>query len=246
MDSPGRQAWLSHIAEGNRAYKQGEHAQASAHFEAVVTEMKESGEETLELADCLDGLARVRMAANEHGQARSFYEASLKIRERLLGMENPELAGPLKEIALFYHIQLDLDNAEQMYQRLLAMREYECPEGNIGVADVLIDLAEVYTDQGRIHDAMAILDRAVRIKLRELGEDNAGLAQDYSDLADLAVAASNYQAAEHYEKKAFQIFRNSLGPNHPKTLRCMKRTLSLQDEKRRREELGKMDVQWSG
>ena len=83
-------------------------------------------------------------AAGQYADAQGPLEHALALREKILGLEHPEVATSLHNLALLYEAQGRYSEAEPLYQQALALRERVLGTDHPDVATSLHNLAVLY------------------------------------------------------------------------------------------------------
>ena len=75
------------------------------------------------MAISLNNLAALYSAQGKYAEAEPLYQRSLRIREKALGREHPDIALSLNNLATLYNNQGKYAEAEPLFQRSLAIHE---------------------------------------------------------------------------------------------------------------------------
>ena len=136
-----------------------------------------------------------------HGQGR-FDEAvdvaqqALKMAERALRPDHPDVATSLNNLAELYRDQGKYGDAEPLYKQSLAIREKALGPDHPDVATSLNNLAELYRDQGNYGDAEPLYNRSLAIREKALGPDHPDVASSFNNLAELYESQGRYEDVE--------------------------------------------------
>jgi serine/threonine protein kinase/tetratricopeptide (TPR) repeat protein len=182
--------------------------------EALVTRQRLLGDDHLEVAESLHGLADlVWMDGIE--QARPLYERALEIREETLGPDHPEVARTLGEMAWMTQASGDLETARSLYERALDIQERTLGPDHADVATTLGGLALLADWAGDEDEARPLYERAVAIRERALGLDDPGLVNLLRNYA--LVMTHRPDAMRALCERALTIAEQVYGPDHPST-----------------------------
>jgi tetratricopeptide (TPR) repeat protein len=140
--------------------------------------------------------------AGDHDSAIDAFEQSLKILERKLGKNHPDVATALNNLALLYYSRGNYDAAEPLYQRSLAIDEHTLGIDHPGVATDLNNLALLYKKQGNLEAAEPLLKRAMEIKEKQFDPGHPSLVTGLKNYASLLRALGREEEAEVFERKA--------------------------------------------
>ena len=131
----------------------------------------------------------------DYTAARPLYERALKIREKALGPDHPDVATSLNNLAVLLHVQGDYTAARPLYERALKIKEQALGPDHPDLALSLNNLAALLKVQGdytallfkvRGYDyaaARALYERALKIREKALGPDHPLVATSLNNLA---------------------------------------------------------------
>jgi tetratricopeptide (TPR) repeat protein len=159
-------------------------------------------------------LGALAQQQGNYGQARQFYQESLRISEELgdragvatfrdLGARR-EQAAVLHQLGMLAQQQGNYGQARRLYEESLRIEE---ELGNrAGVAQTLHQLGMLAQDTGDYGQARRLYEESLRIK-EELG-DRAGVAQTLHNLGVLAQQQGDYGQARQFYERAAGTFRD--------------------------------------
>jgi len=159
------------------------------------------GAETLR-AECLNKHGTAAYHLGEHETATESFAEALRILERTLGADHPDLATALNNLALLYYSQGDYEAAEPLYERALAIDEKVLGAEHPGVATDLNNLALLYKKQGNFEAAEPLLRRALAIKEKVFDPGHASLVMGLKNYASLLRVLDRVEEAETLESRA--------------------------------------------
>jgi tetratricopeptide (TPR) repeat protein len=107
-----------------------------------------------------------------YAEAETFFQHSLRIMEKALGPDHPQVAYPLYGLAALYSEQSKYAEAEPLYQRALRIWEEALGPDHPKVAYPLNGLANLYREQGKYDEAEPLYQRALRIREQALGPNH--------------------------------------------------------------------------
>ncbi|HKX30694.1 MAG TPA: tetratricopeptide repeat protein, partial [Blastocatellia bacterium] len=84
--------------------------------------------------------------AGKYDEAISSIERVLEIRQKVLGAEHPDLAGPIHNLGVLYWLKGDYAQAEPLLQRALSLREKTLEPEHPDLARSLNQIAILYWD----------------------------------------------------------------------------------------------------
>jgi len=151
----------------------------------------------------------------KYAEAIPLAERSLRIREKALNSDDPEVGQSLSWLATLYRAQGRYPEAEPLYKRALSIAEKALGPDHPAVAGSLNSLALLYRAQGRYPEAEPLYKRSIAIREKTLGADHPAVAGSLNNLALLYEAQGRYPEAEPLYKRSLAIREKALGPNHP-------------------------------
>ena len=140
------------------------------------------------------------------------YTDAIKAR---FGVNHPNYAGALNNLATMYAERGKYEDAEGLYKRALIIREQTLGANHLDVASTLGNLANVYSEQGKYGDAEGLYTRALVVKELALGADHLDVALTLTNLAVVYKAQGRYTDAEGLYRRALAIREQALGGSHP-------------------------------
>jgi tetratricopeptide (TPR) repeat protein len=140
---------------------------------------------------------------------------ALRIRERLLAPEHPDVAVSLNNLALLLHDTNRPSEAEPLFRRALAIDEKSYGPDHPHVANDLNSLAELLRDTNRLSGAEPLFRRALAIYEKSYGPDHPEVAIVLGNLALLLQDTNRLSEAEPLFRRALAIDEKSYGPDHP-------------------------------
>ncbi len=120
--------WRTYNEAGERAYLQGQYAEAEKQFLAAVKEAEAFGSQDPRLALSLSNLGTLYQARGQHAQAEPLFKRSLAIREKVLGPEHREVAQSLEDYATALRKANRAAEAAPMEARAKAIRTRHAQE----------------------------------------------------------------------------------------------------------------------
>lgn len=133
--------------------------------------------------------------------------------------QGPNLAATLDNLGQLHMGMGRADLAEPLFRDALAIRERELGEYAYGTSVTVTNLAHIAQDRGDLAGAVKLFKRAVNIR-ESIGDesDPTSTAKSHLLLAGtLDQLGESAEAAPHYTR-AVELYRNSLGPQHPQTV----------------------------
>jgi tetratricopeptide (TPR) repeat protein len=183
-----------------------------------------------EAARLLDQTGNYLQEHARYQEAESLFLRALSMRERLLGVEHPDTATCLNNLAELYREQGKYTKAEPLFLRALQIREQKLGAEHPDTATCLNNLAELYREQGKYTKAEPLFLRALQIREQKLGAEHPDTATCLNNLALLYKTRGKYPEAEPLYLRALQIREQKLGAEHPDTAHSLNNLAELYRE----------------
>lgn len=152
--------WEHYMAEGVKAYQQGQETNAEMFYLAALEDVENAGSDDPRLAATLNTLAVLYHAQRKYSQAESFYQRVLQLLEHAIGPEHPTLATTLNNLAVVYEAQDNYSAAEPLYQRALTLLERTLGSDHPNLAATLDNYADLLRKMQRDEEAKTLETRA--------------------------------------------------------------------------------------
>ncbi len=162
--------WETYNSAGNKAYEQGDYAEAEKQWLAGLREAEKFGEQDPRYATSLNNLAGVYRTQGRYAQAEPLYQRSLAIKEKALGPEHPAVATGLNNLAALYIAQGKYTEAEPLYQRALLVLTRAVGPEHPHVATMLENYARMLRVLNRHDEAEKMEARAQAIRAKHAQE----------------------------------------------------------------------------
>jgi tetratricopeptide (TPR) repeat protein len=169
----------------------------------------------LSRAEYMNNWGVVAVMAGNYAEARNPLVGALRLRERLLGLEHPDVAFSLAMLAALHVAQHRHDRAEPLATRALYIHEKTRGPEHPEVAQDLVLLGAIYHYQRKDDRAEECLKRALTIDEKVFGPKHPHLATTWNNLAWVYLSQNKNELAESGFQRALTIVENTLGPHHP-------------------------------
>ncbi|HKQ91647.1 MAG TPA: CHAT domain-containing tetratricopeptide repeat protein [Blastocatellia bacterium] len=161
------------------------------------------------------------LIAGKHDEALPLFEWALKIRERILGPDHPDVSQAIGGLAVLHHHKGEYSKAEPFYQSALAIKEKSLGPEHLDVAMSLHSLASLYRSLGDYAKAEQLQQRALAIREKSLGPEHPDVAASLHNLANLYGSLGDYAKAEPLYQRGTAILQKSFGQEHPDVARSL-------------------------
>lgn len=160
----------------------------------------------------------------KHAESEEAYREALRLRLKVQGPHNPEIAEPLNNLGNLCEQLGRYAEAEDFFKRALKAREEHPLYGpqHPYLVYSLNGLGWVYTEQGRYSEAAAAFNRALSNVKDAYGPEHPHVAWCLSALGNLSRIQGDYVAAERHLTRALNITEKTHGSHHPETAGCLR------------------------
>jgi tetratricopeptide (TPR) repeat protein len=200
-------------------HEQGDYCAARTRYERALA-IQESllGQEHLDTARSMHGLAQVVMKQGEDALAKKLLEQALALQEKALGPEHADTAASLHTLGELSSNQGDLETGSQLMARAYLFRELALGRDHADTLESLTLLALMLARQGELAKARHFLEDALSRCEAALGEVHRTTARVLNGLGRLYAAdEATYARAHALYERALSTDERLLGPDHPQT-----------------------------
>jgi len=202
----------------------GEYTQAEPLLQRAISMYTQAlGEEHPLNVACLSNLAYLYSLQGYPTKAVALHQKALRICELQLRPQHTLTAIILNRLGNAYFAQRQYDHAEACHQKSAKIFEKIPESGSFYAAYPLLDLGELYQCQGRLSLAKHYLQRAFTILGESFQIDHINqqeMARCLLLAGDQLIARGEFMGAQTYYQRAFALGSQTLGSDHPLTLRC--------------------------
>lgn len=146
---------------------------------------------------------------------------AIEIRKSILGIEDPNTAQSINNLANLYYDHGKYQNAEPLFLEALNIRKKVLGIDHPDTATSINDLAELYNTQGKYEKAEKLYLQALAIREKIYGKEHQDTARSINDLSVLYSAQGRYDEAEPLKLRALEICKRTLGQEHHETGRSL-------------------------
>ena len=164
----------------------------------------------------LNEQVRTLYGQGKYAEAVTVAQEALRVAEATFGIEHPNVATSLNNLAVVCRDQGKYAEAEPLFRRALAILEKALGPEHPDVATSLNNLAGLYEDQGKYAEAEPLYRRALAIREKALGPEHPDVATSLNNLAELYRAQSKYAEAEPLYRRALAIWEKAFGARAPR------------------------------
>jgi tetratricopeptide (TPR) repeat protein len=172
-------------------------------YEQAVDELPPTADERR--AEVLNKLGTACYQSGDHDNAVKSFTRGLRLLEKTLGNDHPDVATSLNNLALIHYSKGRFELAEPLYRRALMIDERVLGYDHPGVATDLNNLALLYKKQGNLDAAEPLLKRALSIKERTFDPGHPSLVTGLKNYASLLRSLGRGDEAKEYEDRAASL-----------------------------------------
>ena len=156
-------------------------------------------------------------AEGRYAEAIPVMQKVLAMEEEQQGIEHPDTAHALNNLAALYYDTRDYAQAEPLHRRALAIREKVLGFDHPNTAQSLNSLARLYQAIGAYTKAEPLYHRAIAIIEKVLGPEHLEITTVLNNLATLYQDTGSYAKAELLLQRVLMICGKMLGPEDLQT-----------------------------
>lgn len=207
---------------GERAFQQGDYAEAQELLSAALEEAETFGEADPRLSRCLLVYGRCFLDMTSYDKAESYLKRALDLRQKVFGPESKEVAEVLSHLGLADQQQEKYLPAEKNLEKAAGIFEKTVGKTSNEVADNLNALGRNHNLQEQAEQARTPLTRALTYGILNCPKDVKGeslhtpfVAEVETNLADTYAKLGDFKRAAALYQKALTTDEKQLGENHP-------------------------------
>jgi tetratricopeptide (TPR) repeat protein len=211
---------------GRLMMKVAQYDKAEQVFEMILdrtTDEKERGE-------IYHYLGWIKKDQGKYTEAITYYEKSLKIRQKTLPANHPNLATSYSNIGAVYDNMGEYSKALSYYEKALEIEQKTLPANHPSLATSYNNIGAVYDNMGEYSKALSYYEKALEIFEKTLPANHPHLAASYNNIGFVYENMGEYSKALSYLERALNIWQRSLPPNHP-YLKSVKESIEIVKEK---------------
>ena len=153
--------------------------------------------------------------AGKYDEALVSGDSARETQEGLLGLNHPDVATSINNLAQIYYLKGDYSKSELLHRRALEIRTKALGPDHPHVAYSLNNLAALLELKGEYTKATSFYERSLEIKEKTQGLDHPDVATSLNNLGALHVFKGEFVLAEPLYQRSLRIKEKASGPNHP-------------------------------
>jgi tetratricopeptide (TPR) repeat protein len=151
----------------------------------------------------------------DYSGARTAFEHALKIFEKQLGEDHPNVATLVNNLGMVLQALGDLPGARAAFERALKILEASLGRDHPNVVTLINNLGSVLQAMGDLPGARAAFERALKIGETSFGPYHPNIAETVNNLGDVLKAQGDLNSARAAYERAIKIWEVNLGTEHP-------------------------------
>ena len=175
----------------------------------------------------IDAKAQSLYQAGDYAEAEPLFRHALYIREKVFGIEHPDTAASLGNLAELLEARGNYAGAEPLFRQALTIQEKLLGTDHPATAGAMDSLAGLLYAKGNYAVAEPLFRRALALREKALGTDKLSTAVSLNNLAALLQTQGDYAGAEPLYRRALSIYESVLGTDHPDTAMSLNNLASL-------------------
>lgn len=211
LSSP--ESWKALQQEGDTALSVNNYGLADRSLNQALPEAEAFGPGDMRLAQTLHSLATLYSTRGSFTKAEPLYERELRVKEKALGPEHPEVVACVGKLAQFYLNHDSPAKAERLTNLLLTFADRKVKEQD-GLKTNFGKLDQVYVKSADYSEARTILQKLEETTQRANATQGLELATTLDSLGHLYKDRRRFDLAEKMYKRAFSFREHTLPPGH--------------------------------
>jgi len=204
------------ITLGSMYTELGLYNDAEPHLHAALEIRREiSGDEHVEVADCLSALGMLFTNTGDYKEAERLHYEALAMRKKLLGDEHEAVAASLTNLGIVLLTRGDFTASEPLLREGLEMNRRLLGDDDLQVALGQISVANLLNSRGDYADAEPLYRESLEMCRRLLGDRHVYVADCLNSLGVLLLEKHDYGGAEPLLREALAVRREAVGDEHP-------------------------------
>ncbi|CAF1434047.1 unnamed protein product [Adineta steineri] len=160
-------------------------------------------------------LGYVYSTLGDYGNAISYYEQGLKIQQKILPSDHPNLATTYNNIGSVHDNMAEYSNALSFHKKALEIQQKTLSSNHPDLAISYNNIGLVYLNIGEYSKALSFYEKALEIEQKSLLSNHPSLATSYSNIGLVYKNMEEYSKALSFYEKALEIEQKTLSSNHP-------------------------------
>jgi tetratricopeptide (TPR) repeat protein/transcriptional regulator with XRE-family HTH domain len=178
---------------------------ASVRARSILEQVPEEKEKGDLWGKIISNLGFIYYKQRKYEEAEYLLKDVLQTREKLKGLDHPDIAIDHKQLGLLYSEQKRYKEAEQHFKQSLKIRKKALGSLDLAVSESLYCLAKNYQEQDRYKEAEIFYKRAFAIVKKVVGTEHPFMAEYLKEYAELLREMERISEAEEVEERVKAI-----------------------------------------
>lgn len=165
----------------------------------------------------ISAIARAHLNLGAPLKALPLYARALAIRERVLGIDHPDTAVSMDNLAVTFSEISEYEKALHLHAGALAIFEKVLGPDHLSTARSLNNLAATYSELADFDKALPLEIRALAIFEKTLGPHHPETARAINNLAETYSSLAQFDNSLPLQIRALEIYEKISGADHPDT-----------------------------
>lgn len=207
---------------GERAFEQGDYAEAQALLEQAVVLAESSGEADPRYSRALNSLGMCFLDTTAYDQAQASFKKALEIREKVFGPKSKEVGETNDNLGQLFQHRTQYMTSDNHFNTAINIFDDKIGKTSIKTAGSLNNLGKNFILEDRPQESNMPLVRALANAMANSPKDVKGtmlktpfVADIETNMADALVAQGEYEKALNWYGKALETDKKCLGESHP-------------------------------
>ena len=207
---------------GERAFEQGDYAEAQALLQEAVNLAETFGETDPRLSRSLNGLGLCYLDMDNKPSAEKFLKRAFELRNKVFGPESKEAGESNDSMGILRQHQVQYLSSDQHFNKAIQIYDIKIGKTCNKVAGSLNNLGKNFILEERASEANQPLARALSVAILNCPKDTKGsilhtafVAEIETNLANAYVAQNEFDKAIPLYEKALTTDQKRLGLDHP-------------------------------
>ena len=170
-------------------------------------------------ASAYSNLGLAYESKGDYDKAIEYFQKSLKINLKKLGLEHQDVARDYNNLGVAYQSKGDYDEAIEYFYKSLKIYLKKLGSEDPDVALNYNNLGLTYSMKGDYDKAIEYFQKSLKINLKKLGSEDPNVAINYNNLGFACDGKGDHDEAIEYYKKSLEINLAKLGSEHPNVAR---------------------------
>lgn len=198
---------------GEEALSNNNYGTAERNFLSAIKEAEKFGEKDVRLATSLKDLAGVYKIRGQFAKSEPLLERELRVREKALGAEHPDVVANVARMVAFYLQQNKVEKAERLTAMLVTFADRKLKEQNV-LRDHLRHLNTYFEKHPGYKDSGNLLKQLESTTGKTVANQDMEFATSLDTVAALYKGRNKYALSEQLYKKALELRVRNLPPGH--------------------------------